>query len=174
MLDPYINDAYMTSIDSNYLNFLNSFASRCRSRLHTVGYDVYFWNHLGINMTKANLPPYYIGRPNFDSGIIRRQMDQGWFITTYYEHETYHLEHPDRIQYAKRMSHPDSIYNTNLEKQNGFHPYRNDHLNLRITRSKIYLRLKNQSWVTYDIKDNINDSSFFPFSNVDYIPSDPL
>lgn len=173
ILDPQMGK-YMSSIDSNYLNFLNDFAVRCRSRLHTCGYDVYLWNRLGINMTKAHLPPYYIGRPFFDSGIIRRQMDQGWFVTTYPDHETYHLEHPDRFQYAKKASHPDSVYNSQLEKENGFHGYRNDHFNLRMTKDKFILRLKNYSWVSYDITDNIKDPTFFPFANVEYIPSDPL
>lgn len=174
ILDTSLKNSYMTSIDSNYRNFLDNFATNCRSRLHTVGYDVYLWNHLAINMTKAHIPPYYIGRPFFDSAIIRRQMDQGWFITTYPEHETYHLEHPDRMQYAKKPSHPDSVYNSQLEKQNGFHAYRNDHFNLRIAKDKIYLRLKNQSMITYDIENNAKNPNFFPFANVEYIPSDPL
>lgn len=172
--DPTLKSTYMSNMDSNYFEFLKKFATDCRSRLHTVGYDVYFWNHLGINMTKAKLPPYYIGRPNFDSGIIRRQMDQGWFISTYPQHETYHLEHPDRFQYAKKMSHPDSVHNSQLEKENGFHPYKNDHFNLIMNKDKIFLRQKNNTYATYIIEDNTNKADFFPFSNTEYIPSDPL
>ncbi|OHT17399.1 hypothetical protein TRFO_12351 [Tritrichomonas foetus] len=144
----------------NYPSFLEEFAKRCRSRLHSVGYDVYFWNHLGINMTKANLPKYYIGRPNFDSGIIQKQMDQGWFVTTYPIHESYHLEHPDRIQYAKRMSHPDSVYNTELERKNGFKPFRNSHFKLQMTKNEMIL-LVDDKWVKFPVNRSYN---IFPFS----------
>jgi hypothetical protein len=92
--------------------FFDEFRERCRSRLHTLGYDCYLWNLRGVNMTAAPVEPFFIGRPNFDGAIIRKQMAQGWFVTTFPAAETYHMEHPDRVQYRVFRNYVASPYVT--------------------------------------------------------------
>jgi hypothetical protein len=99
-------------------------------------------------MTKANIVPFYIGRPNFDGTIMKAQMDQGWFVTGFPECVTYHLEHPDRLQYARRLRHPDSVYNTQLAEAAGNWAFGNVNLDLRVSRNKLVYRI-NDVW--YDI-----------------------
>jgi hypothetical protein len=125
--------------------FFAKFKTRCKSRLHTLGYDCYLWNHLGINMTSAHVAPFFIGRPDFDGEIIAKQMAQGWFVTTYTAAETYHLEHPDRKQFTKKLKHPDSLYNRNLLSEINGTWFRNDDMNLRLSLTGISER-RNGSW----------------------------
>ena len=141
--------------------FSADFFKQCKARLHTLGYDCYLWNHVGINMTKSGILPFYIGRPNFDGAIIWKQMQQGWFITAYPELLTYHLEHPDRIQYAKKRWHPDSQYNIELSQQEGGHQWRNEQLDLRLSLTHVMER-KDGRWVKYDINRPPN---VFPLTN---------
>jgi hypothetical protein len=132
-------------VRTDWPEFFAGFKKRCNSRLHTLGYDCYLWNRRGINMTAARLAPFFIGRPDFDGEVIAKQMAQGWFVSTYTATETYHLEHPDRMQYTKRMRHPDSLYNRNLLIAINGTWYRNDDLNLRLSRSGISER-RNGTW----------------------------
>jgi hypothetical protein len=134
-------------VRAQWPDFFDAFKKRCNSRLHTLGYDCYLWNHLGINMTAAGVAPFYIGRPDFDGEIIAKQMSQGWFVSTYKATETYHLEHPDRLQYTKRKSHPDSLYNKNLLLSINGTWFRNEDLNLRISRTEIAERRADVWWV---------------------------
>lgn len=164
---------YYVNSTQEYIKFMDTQFVNCKSRIHTVGYDVYLWNIVGINMTKANISPYYIGRPHFDFAIMRRQMDQGWFITTFPDHFTYHYEHPDRKQYAKRRSHPDSQYNLNLQKQDNLSYYRNEYFNFRINGTHIIFRGNNSEpeiFKVLPIEDNSKNESFVPFSNINYSP----
>jgi hypothetical protein len=57
--------------------FFSTFRQRCLSRHHRLGYDCCLWNHQGINMTAANVAPFFIGRPDFDGAIISQQMRFG-------------------------------------------------------------------------------------------------
>lgn len=148
-------------VKQDWPEFFDKFKERCRSRLHTLGYDCYLWNHKGINMTKAQILPFFIGRPNFDGAIMKKQMDQGWFITAYPELLTYHLEHPDRLQYTKRPKHPDSIHNAELHKQAGGFAWRNEELDLRLTKNGIFER-KNGEWFRYSL-DRPDD--WFPLTH---------
>jgi hypothetical protein len=125
--------------------FFAGFRSRCRSRLHTLGYDCYLWNYIGINMTRAQVEPFFVGRPDFDGAIIAKQMQQGWFVTAYPEVETYHLEHPERIQYTKRKKHPDSLYNRNLLFAINGRGWRNEEIDIRIGLNGISER-RNGTW----------------------------
>jgi hypothetical protein len=130
--------------------FFEEFRTRCRSRLHRLGYDCYLWNHVGINMTAAQVEPFFIGRPNFDGAIIRRQMAQGWFVTAYPAVLTYHMEHPDRKQFTKRPTHPDSLYNTQLYESLGSPQWVNEDFNLRISLKDIRER-RNGTWYKWSV-----------------------
>lgn len=147
-------------------------ANKCLSRLHTVGYDVYVWNHLGINIKKAKIPPYYMGRPYFDSGIMTRMAEQGWMISTFPTLETYHLEHPERVQYAKgpHKNHPDSVRNRELEKSNGFYSIRNEFVNIRLDldNKQFLRRIEIGSRIDNFFHYNFTrDPSEFPFRDLD-------
>jgi hypothetical protein len=140
--------------------FFDEFRQRCRSRLHTLGYDCYLWNLLGINMTAAQVEPFFVGRPNFDGAIIRKQMEQGWYVTTYPHAESYHLEHPDRVQYTKRKKHPDTIYNTELMQAIGAREWRNDDMNISLSLYGISERT-NGEWRTWRLD---RPPGTFPFA----------
>jgi hypothetical protein len=101
-------------------------------------------------MTAANLAPFFIGRPNFDGPIMKKQMDQGWFVTAYPALLTYHLEHPDRKQFTKKPEHPDSKYNTRLHQSVGGMAWVNDQLDLRISLDGIMER-RNQIWYRWSL-----------------------
>jgi hypothetical protein len=133
---------------ADWPNFFENFRKRCRSRLHTLGYDCYVWNHIGINMTAAQVEPFFIGRPNFDGAIMRKQMQQGWLVTAYPELLTYHLEHPDRVQFTKRPKHPDTKYNTDLFLSLGSPQWRNVELDTRISLNGIMQR-RNETWYNW-------------------------
>jgi hypothetical protein len=79
---------------------------------------------------------------------MKKQMDQGWFVTGFPECVTYHLEHPDRLQYAKRLRHPDSVYNSQLMQAAGGWAFGNANLDLRVSKNKMVYRI-NDVW--YDI-----------------------
>jgi hypothetical protein len=107
---------------------------RCSSRL---GYDCRLWNHRGINMTAANVAPFFTGRPDFDGAIVSKQVSLGWFVSTYRATEAYHLEHPDRPQYTKMKKHPGSLYNRRLMMALGGVEFVNEALDIRISRTEI-------------------------------------
>jgi hypothetical protein len=142
-----------------WIRFFEGFRTRCRSRLHPLGYDCYLWNHLGINMTAAKLEPFFIGRPDFDGAIISRQMQQGWFVTAYPAVETYHLEHPDRLQYIKKKRHPDSLHNRRLFEALGRKEWRNEHIDIRLSLEGIGQR-RNGTWLWWDLERPLGT---FPF-----------
>jgi hypothetical protein len=91
-------------------------------------------------MTADNVPPFFIGRPDFDGVIISRQMSFEWFASTYRATETYDLEHPDRPQYRKTKKHPDSLYNLRLMMSLGGVELVNEVLDIRISRTEISKR----------------------------------
>jgi hypothetical protein len=140
--------------------FFAEFRERCRSRLHTLGYDCYLWNLLGINMTLANVEPFFIGRPNFDGAIIRKQMEQGWYVSSYPFTESYHMEHPDRKQYTKRKKHPDSVYNRELLESIGGREWRNDEMNISVSLTGISER-KDGKWSSWKLD---RPPGTFPFA----------
>jgi hypothetical protein len=132
-------------VGPNWTEFANNFTRSCRGRLHSFGYDCYLWNRLGINMTAAELLPFYVGRPLFDGEIIRKQMAQGWFVSAFPLLVTFHLEHPDRIQFVKRMKHPESRYNAELFEVIGKPHFINKKFDLRVGKRGIIER-RNQTW----------------------------
>jgi hypothetical protein len=130
--------------------FFFEFRKRCRSRLHTLGYDCYLWNLLGINMTAAHVEPFFIGRPNFDGAIIRKQLEQGWYVTTYPWAQTYHMEHPDRKQFTHLKKHPDSVYNAGLLASIGGREWRNDEMNISLSLNEISER-RSGAWMSWKL-----------------------
>jgi hypothetical protein len=101
-------------------------------------------------MTAAQLAPFFIGRPDFDGAIISKQMSLGWFVSSYLATETFHLEHPDRIQYVKKKNHPDSVYNRQLMLSLGGKEFRNEGMNLRISLEGINER-RNGTWYQWTL-----------------------
>ena len=155
------DEIWLDNITSgNWPQFSANFFQKCRRKVQSIGYDCYLWNHLGINMTASGLLPFYIGRPFFDGAIIWKQMQQGWFVSVYPALMTYHLEHPDRLQYAKVVMHPDSQYNLNLSRKEGGHQWWNNQFTLRMNLTHV-LEKKRGKWVAYPVERPIG---VFPLS----------
>jgi hypothetical protein len=100
---------------------------------------------MGVNMTCGNVAPFLIGRPNFDGAIMAKQRAQGWFVTGCPAIKTYHMAHPDRVQFAKKFRHPNSIWNKNLQVVLNGREWRNEEIDLRVSLTEMSER-KNGTW----------------------------
>jgi hypothetical protein len=145
--------------------FFSAFTQRCLSGLprlhclHQLGYDCYLWNHRGINMTAANVAPFFIGRRDFDEAIISKQMSFRGFVSTYRATERDHLEYPDCPQYTKMKKHRDSLYNRRLTMALGGIELVNEALDIRISRTEISER-RNGTWYFWPLN---RPKRAFPF-----------
>jgi hypothetical protein len=113
------------------------FRQKCGGGLHSSGYDCYLWNLLGISMTRANIPPAFVGYADDDGTILTKQMEQGWYVSTYPWTESYRMERPDSSGGKENAA-------------SGKTRWRNDDMNISLSLTSISER-RNGTWNSWKL-----------------------
>ena len=79
------------------------------------GFDIFFWNKKGINMTNYKAPPFFIGHLHYEYWFLREVQHYGVFIHSYPYLNMLHIDHPERAQWYDKQFFPDCVWNTLIQ-----------------------------------------------------------